>query len=87
MWFMSLARRKGHLIFSGGFVMQYYQRSRFPFVEEETLRVTHRFDRSIPGCVPAHDIWIFNDDPARDPDRLYMTIKNPSKPYRPSYLT
>ena len=40
---------------------------------------------TIPGCVPAHDIWVFAEDPTRDPDRLYMTIKNPCKAYRPMY--
>lgn len=47
--------------------------------------ITHRERGTIPGMVPAQDIWVFNEDPNRDPDRLYMTIKNPSKPYRPAY--
>lgn len=77
--------------------MQYYKKSNAFIDNGPTLgdileralarrgRVWTRDDKSIPGCVPAQDIWVFNDDPARDPDRLYMTIKNPSKPYRPAY--
>lgn len=49
-------------------------------------KVTHRERGTIPGCVPAYDIYSFNEDPDRDPDRLYMTIKNPSKPSRPNYF-
>lgn len=63
--------------------MQYYKRA-----ENGPLPhgyVTHRAGRTIPGMLPAQDIWVFNEDPARDPDRLYMTIKNPCKPYRPIY--
>lgn len=48
-------------------------------------RVTHRHDRTIPGILPAQDVWVFADNPERDPDRLYMTIKNPSKSYRNAY--
>lgn len=78
--------------------MQYYKRSNGSYWEMIDARmkkhgsceipfhtVTHREHGVIPGCVPAHDIWVFAEDPARDPDRLYMTIKNPSKPYRPAY--
>lgn len=64
----------------------YRHHSRFPSNEEQPLyHVIHRHDCSIPGMVPAQDIWVFAEDPARDPDRLYMTIKNPSKPYRTAY--
>lgn len=85
MWFMSLARRKGHLNLSGGFVMQYYYKSG-RLLMQSNINVTHRAKGTIPGVVPAQDIWVFAEDPSRDPDRLYMTIKNPSKPYRPAYL-
>lgn len=61
--------------------MQYYKKSS----DLPHGYVTHRAGRTIPGCVPAHDIWVFHEDSTRDPDRLYMTIKNPSKPYRPAY--
>lgn len=72
--------------------MQYYKKSDGMRLGEILLiatgsnRVKHRHDGSIPGMVPAQDIWVFAEDPSRDPDRLYMTIKNPSKPYRPAYL-
>lgn len=48
-------------------------------------KVTHRHDRTIPGILPAQDVWVFADNPERDPNRLYMTIKNPSKSYRNAY--
>jgi hypothetical protein len=68
-------------------VNKYYtHHSRYPANSEQPFhKVTHRHDRTIPGMVPAQDVWTFNEDPARDPDRLYMTIKNPSKPYRTAY--
>lgn len=50
-------------------------------------RVTVRFDKSIPGMLPAKDVWVFAEDSDRDPDRVYMTIKNPSKSYRNAYST
>ncbi len=66
--------------------MQYYKRSEHMSFVAKGKGVIHRHNRTIPGMVPAQDIWVFAEDPARDPDRLYMTIKNPSKPYRPAYL-
>lgn len=66
--------------------MQYYKRG-YPTISSilHSVNATARNDKSIPGCVPAHDIWVFAEDPTRDPDRLYMTIKNPCKAYRPMY--
>lgn len=65
--------------------MQYYKRHEGGARLCDILGVSHRTRGTIPGMVPAQDIWVFAEDPARDPDRLYMTIKNPSKPYRPAY--
>ena len=48
-------------------------------------RVHHRRDKSIPGMLPAQDVWVFASDDTRDPDRVYMTIKSPSKGYRNAY--
>lgn len=62
--------------------MQYYKKSE---PERITVDTIAREPGVIHGMLPAQDIWVFNEDPARDPDRLYMTIKNPSKPYRPAY--
>lgn len=39
--------------------------------------VNHRNDRSIPGILPAKDVFVEEDG--------HLTIKNPSKPYRPAY--
>ena len=66
----------------------YYNRSypHWDHMDKAGEGTFHRAIGDIPGCVPAHDIWVFAEDPARNPDRLYMTIKNPSKPYRPAYL-
>lgn len=58
----------------------------YPANSEPPLhKVTHRHDRTIPGILPAQDVWVFADNPERDPNRLYMTIKNPSKSYRNAY--
>ncbi len=68
--------------------MQYYKKAVKLFDGYDigcSRLVSHRKLGTIPGCVPAHDIWVFAEDPARDPDRLYMTIKNPCKAYRPMY--
>ncbi len=71
--------------------MQYYRKSKEAQEFSDMVnalcdpRTTHRKWGTIPGMVPAQDIWVFAEDPARDPDRLYMTIKNPCKAYRPMY--
>jgi hypothetical protein len=67
--------------------MQYYKRTLGVLCsgQKDHPNVNHRHDYSNHGMLPAQDIFIFAPDPARDPDRLYMTIKNPSKPYRPAY--
>lgn len=64
--------------------MQYYRKSGVPAFGT-LYHVITRNDHSIPGMVPAQDVWIFAEDDTRDPDRLYMTIKNPSKSYRNAY--
>ena len=45
------------------------------FMNEEELRVTHRFIKDVPDCTPAHDIFV------RDKDG-YLTIKNPAPKYQ-----
>lgn len=64
--------------------MQYYYKSG-RLLMQSNVNVTHRAKGNIPGMVPAHDVWTFAEDNTRDPDRLYMTIKNPSKVYRNAY--
>ncbi len=68
-------------------VNRYYKHhSRYPHNDNAPLhKVTHRNDHSIPGMLPARDVWVFAEDSTRDPDRVYMTIKNPSKSYRNAY--
>jgi hypothetical protein len=47
----------------------------------------HRVPGHIPGMLPAQDVHVYAVDPDRDPDRLYLTIKNPSKPYHNKFTT
>lgn len=59
--------------------MQYYRRSNLTLDEVLAGKedVIHRHDRDIPGILIAQDVFVEEDG--------HLTIKNPSKPYRPAY--
>lgn len=62
--------------------MQYYTRRRDGTVGELLYAVkfgktVHRERGDIPGILKAQDVFVEEDG--------HLTIKNPSKPYRPAY--
>lgn len=65
--------------------MKYYKAHSQPGRLSDILGPWHREYGVIPGMAPAQDVYSFAADPDRSSDRLYMTIKNPSKAYRNAY--